>query len=280
MNTNSFLETRGRTPITTAKVLCNRVTYGIMRKVVKMPLEGWLYSRWHWYRSPFSLRHQVLWSAPLQAWFRPEDEIAIECMFRLPSYEPVGWVSPKPGDVFLDVGAYIGWYTIQAASAVGPSGRVIAMEPDPANRRQLETNLSLNAISTCTIVPLAAWSKAGEIGWQSNDVPVWSKVGQTQNTSTVRSEAIDALTAKLGLDDVNWIKMDIEGAEIEALQGAQRVLGQFHPTLFIEIHETLEPVTRFLKEFGYTIEQSEFDILPDHHGWILARYQCKKPFSF
>lgn len=195
----------------------------------------------------------------------------MECMFHLPSYEPVDWVSPKPGDVFLDVGAYIGWYSIQAARAVGPTGRVIAMEPDASNRRQLETNLSLNNVSNSTVVPLAAWSNSGEIGWQSNDVPVWSKVGQKQNGFMVGSETIDALTAKLGLNDVKWIKMDIEGAEIEALQGAIQVLKQFHPTLFIEIHETLEPVSRFLKGIGYAIEQSAFDQLPDHHGWILAR---------
>jgi len=195
----------------------------------------------------------------------------MECMFRLPSYEPVGWVSPKPGDVFLDVGAYIGWYTIQAARAVGSSGRVIAMEPDLSNRLQLETNLSLNNISNCTVVPVAAWSKSGEIGWQSNDVPVWSKVGQTRNASTVGSTTIDSLIEGFGLSDVNWIKMDIECAETEALQGAEQVLKRFHPTLFIEIHETLEPVTLFLKGFGYTIEKSEFDQLPNHHGWILAR---------
>jgi FkbM family methyltransferase len=212
-----------------------------------------------------------MWSAPLQAWFRPEDESAMECMFRLPSYEPVGWVSPKPGDVFLDVGAYIGWYTIQAAKAVGPSGRVIAMEPDLSNRRQLETNLSLNGISNCTIVPLAAWSKAGEIGWQSNEVPVWSKIRQTQGATTVGTATVDSLVNDLGLANVNWIKMDIEGAEIEALQGAVQVLKQLHPALFIEVHETLEPVTHFLKEFGYTIKKSEFDMPPDHHGWIMVR---------
>jgi FkbM family methyltransferase len=271
MDMSAFLETRGQSSVTTAKVICNRLTYSIARKIAKMPQAGWLYSRWHWYRSPFSLRHRVLWSSPLQAWFCPEDESAMECMLRLPSYEPVGWVSPKPGDVFIDVGAYIGWYTIQAARDVGPSGRVVAMEPDPSNRRQLEVNLSLNDVSNCTVVPLAVWSEAGDIGWQSNDVPVWSKVGTAQTASTVRSATVDSLASDLALPDVRWIKMDIEGAEIQALQGAEQVLKQFHPNLFIEVHETLEPVSRFLKGFGYTIEKSAFDQPPDRHGWILAR---------
>jgi len=76
-----------------------------------------------------------------------------------------------------------------------------------------------------------------------------------------------------GLTDVNWIKMDIEGAEIEALQGAKKTLERFRPVLFIEIHETLDPVRRFLEGFGYVIEKSEFDQPPDRHGWILVRRQ-------
>jgi len=192
-------------------------------------------------------------------------------MLHLPTYEPVDWVSPGLGDIFLDVGAYTGWYAMQAARAVGPSGRVVALEPDPSNRSQLETNLSLNGFSNCTVLPVAAWSKASEIGWQSNDVSVWRKVDEKQTTTLVRAVTVDSLIDDLDLPDVRWIKMDIEGAEIEALQGAQAVLRRVHPTLFIEVHETLEPVSRFLAGFGYSIEQSAFDVPPDRHGWILAR---------
>ena len=266
-----FIGIHGRSPVTTAKVIFNQITYGIARTFAKMPHDGWLYSSWHWYRSPFSLRHRILRSTPLQLWFSPEDELAIEYMLRLPDYEPFEWVLPKAGDVFIDVGAYVGGYTLHAAKAVGSSGRVVAMEPDPSNRRQLETNLSLNSVSNCTVVPLAAWSEAGEIGWHSDDVHVWRKVDQKETSSQVPTTTIDSLAGELGLQGVSWIKMDIEGAEIQALQGAEQVLRKFHPTLFIEVHETLEPVTRFLKGCGYTIVQSTFDILPDRHGWILAR---------
>jgi FkbM family methyltransferase len=264
------MDTYGQTAFTTAKVLVNRAIYGLVRTVATQPREGWLHSRWHWYKSPFSLRNQVLWSAPLQAWFRPHDESAMECMLHLPAYEPVSWVAPKPGDVFLDVGAYVGWYTIQAAKAVGSSGRVIALEPDTQNRLQLEENLALNSLPECTVVPVAAWFEAAEIGWRADGVPVWSKVDQTR-AGSVRAVTIDSLVSDLGLTNVNWIKMDIEGAEIEALRGAETVLSRFRPVLFIEIHETLDAVSRFLTKAGYVIEKSEFDEPPDRHGWILAR---------
>lgn len=265
------MDTYGQTAFTTAKVLVNKIIYGLIRTVAKQPPEGWLHSRWHWYKAPFSLRKEILWSSPLESWFRAHDESAMECMLHLPGYEPVHWVAPKPGDVFMDVGAYIGWYTIQAAKAVGSSGRVIALEPDAYNRRQLEENLALNDLASCAVVPVAAWFEIAEIGWRSDDVPVWSKVDRVSNGGSVRAATIDSLVSDFGLTNLNWIKMDIEGAEIEALQGAERILGRFRPVLFIEIHETLDAVSRFLAKCGYVIEKSEFDQPPDRHGWILAR---------
>ena len=77
-----------------------------------------------------------MWSRQLSAWFRPENEAAIELMLHEGRYEPVDWVAPNAGDVVLDIGAFVGWHSIRAARIVGRSGRVISLEPDPINRRQ------------------------------------------------------------------------------------------------------------------------------------------------
>ena len=66
-----LMRTYGLTPATTARVLCNKIMYALVRGVTKRPEGGWLYSPWHWYKSPFSLRDQVLWSAPLGSGFHP-----------------------------------------------------------------------------------------------------------------------------------------------------------------------------------------------------------------
>jgi FkbM family methyltransferase len=269
----ALMDTYGESPATTAKVLCNKLTYALVRGIAKAPQAGWLSSRWHWSRSPFSLRHQVLWSRPLRAWFCAEDETTIEAMLHMQTYEPVSWVAPEPGQVFLDVGAHVGWYTIRAAQAIGSSGRVIALEPDESNRRQLERNLSLNKITNQTVVPAAAWSHSGAVRWSPSEVSVWNQIDETQGSQLMQTVTIDELVSQLSLPRVDWIKMDIEGAETQALQGAEWVLRRFQPTLFIEIHETLEPVSRFLAGFGYSIEQSEFDVPPERHGWILARHR-------
>lgn len=269
--TNELTNTYGQSSATTAKVICNKIVYSLARSVLKPPPDGWLQSRWHWFRSPFSLRRQVLWSQPLHAWFYPEDESALECMLHLPSYEPVAWAAPKAGDVFLDIGSYIGWYSVQASRAVGPTGRVIALEPDATNRRQLETNISLNGLSNCLTVPKAAWEHSEKIGWHSSAVPVWHKADMDDRTNLVQAITLDSLVNELNLKRVDWIKMDIEGAEIEALRGAKHTLELFSPILFIEVHETMKPLTQLLTESGYRIEQATFDQLPDHHGYILAR---------
>ena len=268
---NDLMNTYGKSSGTTVKVLCNKIVYSVARSVLKPPPNGWLHSRWHWFRSPFSLRHQVLWSESLHSWFCPEDESALECMLHLPSYEPVAWSAPKAGDVYLDIGAYIGWYTIQASAAVGPSGCVIALEPDATNRRQLQNNIALNRLSNCLTVPKAAWDHNEMIGWRASDVPVWHKADADGGANLIQAITIDALVNEFSLKRVDWIKMDIEGGEMEALWGAEKTLRLFSPALFIEVHETMDPVTRFLTKSGYKIEQASFDQPPDHHGWILAQ---------
>src|SRR6202795_3230837 len=267
----TFFNTCGQTTSCSLKIYCNKIVYGLAKQALQPPEGGWLASRWHWYRFPFSLRQSILWSPFLKAWFSPEAESAIECMLRQPDYEPVAWVTPQSGVVFLDVGAYIGPYTILAARASGAAGRVLALEPDPKNRRQLHKNLALNGITNCTVVPLAAWSRTGQIGWRKADQPDWHRASEEANTHTTEAITLDDLVARHRLDRVDWIKMDIEGGEVEALRGAQMTLQRFQPNLFIEIHETAAEVRSFLIPLGYRVERELFDQPPNRHGWLLAR---------
>ena len=271
MSSQSLMDTYGEHAGTTVKVLCNKLTYAVARSLSKEPREGWLQSRWHWHRSPFSLRGQILWSEPLKAWFYVADELSIEHMLHMPDYEPVSWVTPKSGDVVIDVGAHTGWYAIQCARQVGTTGRVIALEPDLSNREQLERNLALNGIQGCKIVPLAAWSESGSIRWSSGDVSVWHRIDEEHGSGTMQTISLDEIASQLALSRVDWIKFDIEGAETKALEGARHILEEFRPALFIEIHQTLQPVKSVLGALGYSVEKAEFDEAPDRHGWILAR---------
>src|SRR5437763_3137711 len=253
------------------RMVVNKAAYVLVRALASPPADGWHHSPWHWYRFPFSLRNHFLWSPSLECWFCPEDECAIECMLHLPSYEPVDWVSPQPGHVFIDIGAHVGWYTLRAARAVGPTGFVIALEPDPVNRHQLEKNLSLNQVRNCEVVPLAARSRPGRVRWRPGQEPVCHKIDEQEGPEVIEAARVDDLVARWNLEHVDWIKMDIEGGVVEALKGAVATLGQFRPALFVEVHETLGQLKELLAELGYSIVQASFDEILDKHGWILAR---------
>ena len=263
------IETRGQSFTTTAKIAFNKAVYLISRAVGRNSSTGLVHAEWHWARHPFSLRKEVLWSSALHAWFSPEDESAIECMLHMPAYEPIDWVDPQPGEYFLDGGGYVGWYSIQAGRAVGSSGHVLALEPDTLNRRQLERNLTLNKLENVHIFPLAIWSRSGTVGWRDGEEPVWHRV-KDEGKLTQESISIDELAGNLRLPRLDWIKLDIEGAEVEALRGALKTLHDYGPKLFIEIHETKAAVMRILLDAGYKIMRELYDQPPERHGWILA----------
>lgn len=265
-------ETRGWNYATTGKLLCNKAFYSLLRMIRKVPSSGTLQTPWHWHRYPFSLRGEILWSQSMGGWFVPENESAIECMLHMEAYEPVEWVAPHKGDVFLDIGAFVGWHTIRAARIVGPSGRVISLEPEPINRNQLEANLALNGITNCSISPLAAWSKTGEeLGWYTGKSSDCCRIDEAVHSANVRTTTVDDLLDDLQLDRLNWIKMDIEGGEIEALKGAEKTLRHHRPSLFVEVHDTVVGVKDLLTRFGYSVEKETYDGSPRPHGWYFAR---------
>lgn len=265
-------ETRGSTARTTGKVLCNKLSYLLFRVTGQSPQLGWHRSPRHWYRFPFSLRGEVLWSRQLGAWFRPENEASIEFMLHEDNYEPVDWVAPTSGEILLDIGAFVGWHTIRAARIVGSAGRVICLEPDPGNRQQLENNLALNQITNCTVIPLGAWSQTGrKLGWYTEKSPDCCRIDEDESPRTVQTTTIDDLVSQMRLERLDWIKMDVEGAEVEALRGAERTLREYRPRLFIEIHDTVRPVKELLKLYEYSIEREAYDHSPEPHGWYQAR---------
>ena len=264
------MKTYGQRIVTTAAILCNLTIYAVVRQLSRRK-RGWLQSGLHWYRFPFSLRNRVLWSPALKAWFCPMDEDAIEGMLKLPEYEPVHWVAPAPGDVFIDVGAYVGWYSIYSSRLVGPSGRVVALEPDSVNRRQLERNIALNEVKNVCVVPRAAWSRTGSVGWHASSVPMWHSIDPDHGQDSVEAISVDELVRQMDLRRVDWMKLDVEGAELGVLEGTNDTLHRFHPALFIELHETFDAVQTFLATHGYQTVHLAFDQEPRRHGWILAR---------
>jgi FkbM family methyltransferase len=146
----------------------------------------------------------------------------------------------KPGDVFLDCGANIGYFSVMAGHLVGSSGRVISIEANPKTQRLLERNLRLNGFGQ--MVCCALTDIAGELDFfmpKTGDVYSSLKTGGLVSDDNVErfrvpGRTIDEIVSSLGLHSVRLIKMDLEGAEIQALRSAERVMCELRPTIICE----------------------------------------------
>jgi FkbM family methyltransferase len=144
----------------------------------------------------------------------------------------------REGMEVWNVGANIGVYALQLAHYVGPSGRVVAFEPNPEARAVLTRNVARNALQTrVEIVPSAVGSAAGTVDFFTSGADGMGRAGRPnpQLPNTLRIQVpvttLDAFAAARGrTPDV--VMMDIEGWEIQALEGARSLL----------------PVTRFIVE--------------------------------
>jgi FkbM family methyltransferase len=165
------------------------------------------------------------------------------------------------GLVVYDVGAFHGMLTLFFASR---GARVIAWEPNEANYARLIENIRLNKLTNVSVRKLAVGSQARS-GTLTYD-PSMAGGGSVNSTAegtisqSVEITTIDREIAAVRLPAPDLIKIDIEGCELEALQGARATLGQHRPALFLEMHgETMREKRRkggaivaFLCDAGYT----------------------------
>ena len=145
----------------------------------------------------------------------------------------------RRGDVFVDVGANIGLFTLKAATIVS---RVVAAEPGADAGQQLKQNLALNAFTNVTIVPKAISDAVGKAVLFHNplgdDPQAFSLIndGTSTESEEVEITTLDNLVADAGVDRVDCIKIDVEGAEDRVIGGAAKTLDAFHPTVIFEMN--------------------------------------------
>ena len=144
----------------------------------------------------------------------------------------------KEGDVVMDVGAHVGIFAMKALS-LGAS-RVIAIEPDPENVECLRRNFEKEIASgRLTIVEAGAWNEPDTITLSIGESSGWNSFVEdnTYRSLDVRVLPIDDMVAELGLNRLDYIKMDIEGAEPQALEGAAETIRRFRPTVMIDTYQ-------------------------------------------
>jgi FkbM family methyltransferase len=184
---------------------------------------------------------------------------------------------PTKGDTVVDVGAYLGRYTLTSSNLVGENGKVVAIEGDPSHYEMLDKNLKLNKVSNVIAISCMVGSKDMHlfVGSEDNYLEVVSKdihtnyqddsykefdeTGRVQIGNTiVNLNTLDNLLIKEhGISEVNWMKIDVEGAELEVLKGAHNILSNSKRIkLLIEIHgvnKFYKPIVEILNSYNFNI---------------------------
>lgn len=158
--------------------------------------------------------------------------------------------SLQPGMVFLDIGAHVGLYALPAACRVGEQGRVVAFEPHPSNRALLEENLSRNDVTNVTVVPAAVSDRPGQLELQvssfnTGDHRLYRQGSSRAKTVSTDVVSVDAWLESSGIDRIDLIKMDVQGAEASVLEGMRRTLDANH-----DLQMIIEYTPWMLRESG------------------------------
>ena len=161
----------------------------------------------------------------------------------------------KPGDVCIDGGANQGVYTLAFLARVGSGGAVVAIEPMDYCINMITESAKLNGFESPITVHAALSNQRGTAVLDfSGGVGFGSIVRDFGNTDTleVNTTTIDAVVDSANLKKVDFIKLDIEGAELLALEGATKTLGNLRPTICLECeNDRVLQVSKYLEDFGY-----------------------------
>jgi FkbM family methyltransferase len=176
-----------------------------------------------------------------------------------------------PGDVVYDLGANVGFYSLLASVLVGPRGHVYSFEPLPANLAMLRRHMEMNGVRNCTVFEAAVAASDGHARFDasiSGDMAHFSNHG----ADVVRTVALDSLFRSSEILPPRVMKIDIEGAELEALRGAAELIETHRPAIFLATHgdEVHRSCLQFLRERGYVLESLTTELVESSEE-IVAR---------
>lgn len=185
----------------------------------------------------------------------------------------------KEGDVFIDIGANIGLFTLNASKNVGKTGKVISFEAFYSNFLKLKKNAEINHLDNVQLEYLAISDreKMLKIYLNNQDQNAGMASSYLENFDTVeeiKAISLDHYAQEKSFEKINFIKIDIEGGEYDALLGMKNVLSKFKPILLVEInHKTLSKihksesdVIRLLESFHYQLTMKLSQNENDYNG--------------
>lgn len=167
----------------------------------------------------------------------------------------------RPGMVFYDLGANIGMFSILAARLVGQAGRVISFEPDPETAARLRRNIVRNGFQNVTVIQAGVGSTTGTRTFSvadalSPDHGVGKFAAEDLGGEKILVNCISLDDFVDDIDAPDAIKCDVEGAEVEVIRGAKKILQKKRPWIVCELHSLAngEAVGDLLVQSGYHVE--------------------------
>jgi FkbM family methyltransferase len=171
----------------------------------------------------------------------------------------------RPGMTVYDIGANIGFFSLLAARLVGPAGRVTAFEADPEIAVRLRENVARNQDAPISVEEKAVWSSSNPLFFARADAEMSPDRGlghviddeaQRSAPGTIRVEAVsvDEYVRQSAAPD--FIKCDVEGAEVEVFRGAEQLLKERQPLILCEMHgeENRQTLLKVFANLGYRCE--------------------------
>jgi FkbM family methyltransferase len=171
----------------------------------------------------------------------------------------------RNGMIAYDVGAHVGFFTLLFARLCGSDGFVYAFEPNPRNLVYLRKHMDMNGVTNVAISPIALGRKREYMFFSDSCGSEVGCLSQEPTKLIVPVDSMDNLLAAGVIKPPDIIKIDVEGAELDVILGAERTLRQYKPRLFIAIDDQKNevPLLHFLRAIGYKIEfigQNRFEL--------------------
>lgn len=170
----------------------------------------------------------------------------------------------NPGDVFFDVGANVGYYTVFGSRLVGSRGQVIAFEPVVRNLSHLYRHIIINDLQNVSVIPSACSDEISLAAFSAGQNTAMGHLAETNETEKNESNKNLTLVSTVTLDSIaekltivpNVVKIDVEGAELSVLRGAENIVLPAKPKIFLSLHSNIlrTKCLAYLKEFGYRFE--------------------------
>jgi FkbM family methyltransferase len=227
---------------------------------------------WHIWKASKRIKHEALFVRRLEpgfwwiAWKDAVSESVLAGTFETGERKFVHRFL-QPGMTVLDIGAYYGLYTLTASALVGKRGRVIAFEPSPFQRKRFHWNLRLNRSQNVRVENLA-------LGVSTNQQTLFSVSGDSAGYASLRKPAIgeifdpivvqvttlDEYLRNHRIDTVDFMKVDVEGGEMDVFKGAQELLRKkIRPVILCELEDVrtelwgykAKDTAAFVESFGF-----------------------------